>query len=332
MRYVTVSEFGFYLGLTGNRLTVTDKNGKSWETPLSRLRSIRIEKNGVSLSSNLILACAARGIRIFFTDWRNISVAILQGSNQHAVVNIREAQFKCIHSIQAYYISSEIIISKIRNQRAVILYFGKYLSKTNLEVTNTIKTEVEKLDEIVNIIKNDKDKFMSDWRNKLMGFEGKSAVIYWESLTKLSLLPQSFTSREGRGSVEITNAALNYGYTILQSYIWSALDNAGLELYAGLLHAKRIGRASLVMDFMEEYRAWVVDRNIIRLRSKLQSKTFLDQTIKKEIISLIDTTMSSSISYHNKKVKLENVLQRQAYRLAGAIAQDKTYKGIKFKW
>ena len=100
MRYLTVSSFGTALGLSGERLVVHEADGRTWETALSRLRTIRIEKKGISISTNLMLACAARGIRMFIVDWRGVGVVALSGLHQHAVVNIREAQFQAIHSSQ----------------------------------------------------------------------------------------------------------------------------------------------------------------------------------------------------------------------------------------
>ena len=42
--------------------------------------------------------------------------------------------------------------------------------------------------------------------------------------------------------------------------------------------------------------------------------------------------MQTKYPYNNKKVKLENILQRQAYKLAGAISGSNKYKGYIFKW
>lgn len=171
------------------------------------------------------------------------------------------------------------------------------------------------------------------WSTVLMGYEGAAATLYWQALRTAGLVPETFLTREGRGSVEIVNAALNYGYAILQSYIWSALDNAGFELYAGFLHRRRPGKPSLVLDVMEEYRAWVVDRNIIKLRSMLKnSKRGLTQEIKSAIVNAIDETMANAVSWQGKSVRLENALQRQAYRLAGTVVDGKHYKSIRFRW
>ena len=146
-------------------------------------------------------------------------------------------------------------------------------------------------------------------------------------------MPDSFKYREGRGSRERANSALNYAYAILESYVWSALDNAGFELYEGMLHTDRPGKASLVLDFMEEYWAWVVDRNIIKLRNVIgPGYEMLDPKMKKRIVDEIDSTMSARIMKGHARVKLENIMQRQAYRLSGAVVGQKKYKGISFNW
>lgn len=334
MRHITISDYGNFVGITGERLVISDKDGVCWETALSRVRSIRIEKEGVSISSNIILACAQRGIRIYFLDWRHIALASVSGEHKHAVVALRQAQFKAIKSQKAIDISAEIISTKIRNQRAVLLYFGKYLAKTNPNAKILLQNASLALLTASERLKNNSWQFSSPrWRDELIGIEGQCAQIYWSTLSHCKLLPPSFNQREGRGSLEIVNSALNYGYTILQSYVWSCLDNAGFELYAGFLHSMRPGKPSLIFDFMEEYRAWIVDRNVIKLRQLLNKKTSLTKDIKKAIVSEIDKTMTSKILWQKKNIRLENVMQRQAYRLSGAVVDDsKIYHGIHFKW
>lgn len=334
MRHVTVATFGSSLGVSGARLVVSEPTKAQWETALSRLRSIRIEKKGVSISSNLLLECAARGIRVYVVDWRGIGVVAISGQHQHAVVAIRHAQFGMIDSDRARDFAAEVIRTKIRNQRAVLLYFGKYLKKSDPAAAEKLKTAVDELDAAAKAVEQ-AALVKREWRNALMGVEGAAAQTYWTALRTAGLLSPTFAEREGRGSCEITNAALNYGYTILQSYIWSALENAGFELYAGFLHAPRPGKPSLVLDYMEEYRAWVVDRNVIKLRSRLEAQggKGLDADLKKAIVEAIDETMASAIVWKGKALRLENILQRQAYRLAGAVIDPKKkYKGIRFRW
>lgn len=336
MRHLTVSSFGTMLGISGERLVVCEPDGRTWESALSRLRTIRIEKQGVSVSTNLMLACAARGIRLYVVDWRGVGVIAVSGLHQHAVVSLREAQLAATHSVLGRVIAKEMIMAKIRNQRAVLLYFWKYLNKSAPDKAEKLREVADAMDGIGLRAKELRDKSQLDdvvWTANLMGHEGAAATLYWQALRHAELVPSSFLTREGRGSVEIVNAALNYGYAILQSYVWSALDNAGFELYAGFLHRQRPGKPSLVLDVMEEYRAWVVDRNIIKLRSMLKnSKRGLTTELKAAIVNAIDDTMANSVTWQGKSVRLENALQRQAYRLAGTVVDGKRYKSIRFRW
>ena len=118
----------------------------------------------------------------------------------------------------------------------------------------------------------------------------------------------------------------------MASFLLSAVDNAGFEMYAGFFHVDRPGKPSLVLDLMEEYRAWVVDRVVIKLRSRLESAKEFDSSIKKAISDEIYKTMATRYSYNKKKVKLENIIQRQVYRLSGVISEKGNYKGYSFKW
>lgn len=75
MKHLSICNFGDCLGVSGNRLTVRSKEGELQEYCLTHLRSICIAKNGISISSNLVQACAARGIRLYFLDWTGKSTA-----------------------------------------------------------------------------------------------------------------------------------------------------------------------------------------------------------------------------------------------------------------
>jgi ribosomal protein S13 len=58
----------------------------------------------------------------------------------------------------------------------------------------------------------------------------------------------------------------------------------------------------------------------------------LTQELKKLLVNAIDETMAGTVAWKGKQFRLENVLQRQVYRLVGSIAEDKSYRGIRFKW
>ncbi len=125
---------------------------------------------------------------------------------------------------------------------------------------------------------------------------------------------------------------LNFGYAILSSYILAAIENAGLEPYIGVLHGIRPGKMSLVLDIMEEYRAWVVDRSVIKLRSQSIDCDTMNTDLKKSLIKQIQNTCSKKYLYHKKRVRLEHIIQRQIYRLSGHFCGEKKYRPYIFKW
>ncbi len=333
MRYLTVTDFGSFLGLSSQCLVVKQDGEIIKEIALSHLRGISIAKSGVSVSSDLVQACANRGIKIFFLDFRSRVISAVIGQNQHATVALRKSQFNFIsNDSSCFELSKQLVLTKVRNQRAVLLYFSKYLRNDANDEYQFLVFNIRKINSLIEQIKGLPFNEHRNWRNSLLGLEGLIARFYFETLANTSLFPDDFTNREGRYARSITNQSLNWSYAILESYVWQALDNAGLEVFAGIYHTDRPGKPSLVLDLMEEYRAWVVDRNLIKLRDMLSSYSCLNNKLKIVLTNAVHQTMQTKYPYNNKKVKLENILQRQAYKLAGAISGSNKYKGYIFKW
>src|SRR5699024_12879718 len=113
---------------------------------------------------------------------------------------------------------------------------------------------------------------------------------------------------------------------------WAALAHAGFELHAGTLHAERAGMPSLVLDMIEEYRTWVVDRQVIAMRSKIKEEKRLDYPLKKQLSNAIQGVMNTRYVHRGKRLKLETIVQRQAYRLAGTMVKGQRYQPYRFKW
>ena len=318
MKHLTISEYGSFLGLEVNRLFVKKGDEKCYY-PLNRLSTISIAKKGVSLSSNLIEALSHRGIKLFFLDFRGVAHSALLGQSQHGVVAVRLAQQAFCQSGDLD-LSTQIVTGKIKNQRAVLNSLYKYHRQPSLSRSaEELLSNSKKAKEAKNI-------------ETLLGFEGASASSYFQALREAGLFSSTFVRREGRGSQEINNSMLNLGYAVLSGYVLNAIVNAGLEPYLGVLHSKRPGKMALVLDLMEEYRAWVVDRAVIKLRQQSEGKNCLDQKLKKALIREIQATCSKKYFYRKKKLKLEHIIQRQVYRLCGHFYNEKSYKPYLFKW
>ena len=312
MKHLIIADYGTFLGLDSHRLAVK-QDGAIKYFPLNRLCTVSIAKRGVSFSSDIVEALSVRGIKLFFLDFRGVVHSALVGQGQHAVVAIRNAQLQ-FGKQPNQQLANNIIIAKIKNQRAVLSYFNKY------HQSDILLAAIDSLQQ--NAIQAKTAKTIET----LMGFEGASASSYFSALRQTKLFSASFEKREGRGSVEINNSMLNLGYAVLSSYILNAVINAGLEPYLGVIHASRPGKMALVLDLIEEYRAWVVDRAVVKLRKQSEGKSSLSIDLKKNLIAEIQATCAKKYPYRNKKVKLEHIIQRQVYRLCGQFYGEKSYK------
>ncbi len=319
MKHLVVSEYGSFLGIRNSLLMVkgTDKTKKTY--PLNRLNSLSIARRGVSFSSDLIEAFSNRGIKLFFLGFKGTAQSVLVGNVRHGDVSSRMKQYQyCLG--ETLPLARKVITAKIKNQRAVLNYYAKYHKHPELfEAAEDLKINALASSNAVTV-------------ESLLGFEGTSARSYFQALRKSELFSSSFKKREGRGSREINNSMLNLGYAVLSSYILGAIENAGLEPYLGFIHSTRPGKMSLVLDLMEEYRAWGVDRAVIKLRSQSEGRNELSPDLKHNLIQEIQTTCSKKYKYSKKMVKLEHIIQRQVYRLCGQFHGEKKYRPYLFKW
>ncbi len=325
MKHLTINNYGSFLGLESQRLVVKNKDlGEKLYYPLNRLKTLSIAKRGISISSDLIEALSYRGIKLFFLDFKGTPYGQLIPANHHAVVAARVHQMNfCNDAEKKLSLAIILLRGKLLNQRATLLYYSKYKAKL---------TQAEQLREASQKIENIAQNIQSADTGILLGKEGLSASIYFQTLQKTLLAETTFEKRIGRSSSEIINQMLNYGYGVLANHIMNCIFNAGLEPYLGFLHQSRPGKPSLVLDIMEEYRAWVVDRSVIKLRHDAQKVNNLTADLRKKLLNQIMNTLHTKHLYHKKRLELNFILQRQVYRLSGHFAEQNQYRSFIFKW
>ncbi|MCX7633647.1 MAG: CRISPR-associated endonuclease Cas1, partial [Turneriella sp.] len=290
MRHLTITSVGRSLHLADGLLQVREKGNVVAEYPLNRLRSVQVAGRGVSLSSNLLADLAARGIPLFIIDYRGRPIVHISGTHQHAVAELRRRQIHFLETTKVISVANAIVRGKIKNQRAVLLYFAKGMRQEGAQAAVLLTNAASELAELVQNLRRKKSEEITleeieSARAECMGYEGRAAAIYWRALREARLLPRDFTGRAGRGATDIGNQCLNLGYVILMSHVWHAVTLAGLEPYLGVYHAQRPGKPSLVLDLMEEYRPWVVDRNVIKLRHQLNAAGKINAEIRKAAVS-----------------------------------------------
>jgi CRISPR-associated protein Cas1 len=226
---------------------------------------------------------------------------------------------------------------KIRNQRALLLYFGKYLKSANPERFALVRAAVAKLKAQAKNAKETKGSCIDQARGTLMGVEGASGRIYWEAVAEIVSEKVTFLGRERRGATDEMNSLLNYGYGILYAQVWGAIANAGLDPFAGFLHVDRPGKPSLVLDLVEEFRQPVVDRVVIAHLNLGEPVAMKDGSLEAEtraaIADKVLIRLDAREPFEGKSYQVRSIVQMQARHVASFIRRDsESYRAFRFKW
>lgn len=328
---IIISKEGSRLGITGERIAVYEKKEIVFEIPIFQVRSISVEGQGISLSSNVILTCAREGILVFFSSKSGNPEALLSSPSLNATIKTRRDQLAALEINAGMLLVKTILAAKIHNQANVI----KYALKNKPEYVNEeIAHLLLRLEELKEKINGVEGSCLKEARNELLGYEGNAGVVYWDLFKRVCKIP--FEGRKRRGAIDPVNQCLNYGYGILYRVVWSALLKSGLEPFAGLLHTDRAGKPSMVLDAIEEFRAPLVDRVIIALANRDQPLETEGTRLKSSTCSLIAREvlkrLESKERYKGGGYQVYSIIVSQCRDMAAHLRGEKIYKPYSFKW
>src|SRR5579859_2277608 len=258
---------GAFIGKHQGRIRVYREQKVTREAALLHLRQIVIVDSGVSISSDVVQACSEEGIAIHFLGRNGKNTAGLYAAGLVGTVLTRRAQLLAYEGQQSITLGKAFVSGKLENQMNLVRYFGKSREK-NKELTSMIQLVTGDFRDAQNDLKCLQGQNIADVREQILSIEGRAAQKYW-SVVK-AVIPEAiqWPGRETRGAKDLFNAVLNYGYGVLYAQVEQAVILAGLDPYAGFLHADRPGKPSLVLDLIEEFRQCVVDRTLIGLLNK----------------------------------------------------------------
>jgi len=304
--------------------------------PMSRLRSVTIAGRGITVSSDLIEALVERGIGLSFLSGRGQPVAQLSAPGLSGTVQTRRSQLAAYETALGVDLAVEFIRGKLRNQKHQLQYSGKYLKASDPVRFERLLRKIKAMGALRKQLLDFQAASLDLVRDKLMGYEGTGARIYWEGVAILLEGRVEFPGRSTRGALDPVNSSLNYGYGILYSQVAAAISNAGLELYAGFLHVDRPGKPALVLDLVEEFRAPIVDRSVLAIVNQgisLETDEHgLKSATRKLVAHRILERLSTAVPYEGKRWTLGTIIQNQARHLAVAVRGERKYRAFASRW
>lgn len=191
---------------------------------LSEISTLIIESTAVSLTAYLLCELSKRKIDVIFCDEKRCPLGSFKpfyGSHDTSL-KFRK-QIKWCPEIKDI-VWEHIVKEKIKGQAAVLQAFGK----SGAELLESYIGELRPGDET----------------NR----EGHAAKVYFNSLFGLTF---------SRGEDCMTNAALNYGYSIIMSAFARETVSNGFATQVGIFHDNMFNEYNLACDLMEPFRPFV---------------------------------------------------------------------------
>jgi len=228
------------------------------EVPLSGLSEV-LCVGRVEWTSTALWKCLRHDVRVVFMtrDGRylgRVSGALTRNGD------LRLAQYRAVTDPKrAVEIAKRVVEAKMHNQRSLLMRRQRDLKDPDIALAlSKIRRIMEQLDSAKDI-------------EDVRGLEGAGAQIYFGVFGRLISNPLfSFCGRNRRPPRDPVNAMLSFGYTVVGALLEGDVEASGLDPALGCLHACAYGRASLMLDILEEFRTPVVDMVVLRLLNRRQ--------------------------------------------------------------
>ena len=318
-----VTQPNSYLYKDGNSVVVSVDQKDVFRIPIINIEAI-VSFGYAGCSPGLMKLCSDSGVSLSFFTPNGQFIARIQGKIKGNIV-LRHRQHLLSDKDDITLSTACIIIAaKIHNYRAILMRYERDYGKDE-----TIQKAVAMLAKLQRKALDSPDK------DTLRGIEGLASATYFDTFPRLITQQKDYFIFEGRNRrppKDAVNALLSFSYTILANEITSALESVGLDPYIGVFHTLRPGRASLSLDIMEEFRAYLCDRFVLSLinRKQIQPGDFLSQGTngvimtdngRKKMLSAWQTRKQEDIvhPYLKEKVKIGLLPYIQAVMMARMI-------------
>lgn len=240
---------------------------------LEEISLLIIENTAVSITGCLISALVDKKIKVIFCDEkRNPNAELLPCYGSHDCSRKIKAQLNWSDDLKGF-VWTEIVYEKIRKQAEILDFVEKR------KEANMLKGYLDEIE-------------YKDSTNR----EGHAAKVYFNALFGLA-----FT----RNADCATNAALNYGYSLVLSAFNREVVANGYLTQIGLFHDNMFNRFNLSSDLMEPFRCfidrhvWEMDFKIFEKEEKYEMISLLNKQI---VINAKNQTFLNTIKIYTRSV------------------------------
>jgi len=333
---LVLSEPGSALQLTGERLVVRVAGNVAQEVPVVRVDQVLVQTRAASLSSAAVRACALQGVPVTLLEPTGVPYAVVSSPHLVGTVATRRAQLRAYDDERGGQLAIAMAAGKLANQAALLKYIGKYRRHGDTATYEVLMDTARRIEVLRDQLLARPAGLADTVRPSLLATEGQAGGLYWGAIGCVVPAAFAFPGREHRGATDPINAALNYGYGILQSQVWAALVFAGLDPFAGYIHVDRPGRPALVLDLMEEFRPVVVDRVVVAMANTGQrivlEQGLLDHESRRLVARRVLERLEARERHGRRHFALRSILRLQARAVVAHVRGERPYRPFASRW
>lgn len=334
---LALTEFGTFLGRSGERLVVKRHGKDPVEFPAREVSNILIFGKGVSLSADAILAAVEQGAGITLLRFSGEPYAELMPARALGRARLRREQLRACEDRRGVALCKAFVSGKLRNQMGNLRYFAKSRRSTDPAAHAGLYQAVERIGTLLEELAALKGDSPDTLRLPIMNCEARAAREYWSGLRLVLPYDIGFTARVRRGATDPFNVCLNYGYGILYARTWATALEVGLDPFAGFLHADEEGKPCLVFDLVEEFRPFVVDRPVVALFNRQWRPEFEDDgelavETRQQLAQRVLDVLNARVPYKARETRTADVVKGAAREVASVVCGEGEHQPYLAEW
>lgn len=333
MPVIYLTDQGAMARKKGERLIVEKKSDVILDMPLIHVEQLVVMGN-VQLSAALITQLLVQEVDVaFFSSYGKYRGRLTPPALGFA--QLRYRQYQVLGNPQtALPIARQAIQAKLANQRRTL---GRLAATASGQTQHAVHRATQTIQGIEGQVSAARD------LDSLRGYEGSGAAAYFGGLKELLPPGWGFNGRQYHPPPDAVNAALSFGYALLQSATLGMVNLVGFDPYLGFFHTIDYNRPSLALDLMEEFRAVVVDAVVaplflqnrftaqdFRRESGAKPGVYLVESGRRRLIEAHEKQMAAPTPYPRKKetTTLRRIIEEQARHLANVVlGETAVYQG-----
>ena len=266
-----------------NRFLVVKQEDDEKYIHLSEIDTIIVDSISVSISSYLLKELSDNKISIMFCDEKhNPFGELISYYSKHNTSKMIKEQIEWKIS-DKNKLWTRIVKNKIMNQALLL----------NKIKSNKYELVLSYVDEVID----------GDKTNR----EGHAAKVYFNAI---------YGNNFARNLDNEINSALNYGYSVLLSFINKEIINNGYLTQLGIHHKNEFNQFNLTCDLMEPFRV-IIDEFVYYNRERK-----FDTEYKLNIINIFNKTFK----YQGKKYTLKDIIKIFVKNTLESVDNQKKYK------